>query len=87
MDTVSNAVITVISTHTPLAGRDSVCDQFHYIPTISTHTPLAGRDCGLVFVRGVHVISTHTPLAGRDLYRQPLLTASGNFYSHAPCGT
>ena len=36
--------VTIISTHTPLAGRDgqtieNVCNSF-----ISTHTPLAGRD-------------------------------------------
>ena len=35
-----------ISTHTPLAGRDSEkCNDCDY-DEISTHTPLAGRDGG-----------------------------------------
>ena len=33
-----------ISTHTPLAGRDSGMDSFRRDFSISTHTPLAGRD-------------------------------------------
>ena len=34
-----------ISTHTPLAGRDSIKRKHKSFSTISTHTPLAGRDC------------------------------------------
>ena len=34
----------MISTHTPLAGRDSYVDNVLTMYTISTHTPLAGRD-------------------------------------------
>ena len=34
----------VISTHTPLAGRDGVLKQQYGTFEISTHTPLAGRD-------------------------------------------
>ena len=34
----------VISTHTPLAGRDGLLCQNYHPVTISTHTPLAGRD-------------------------------------------
>ena len=35
----------MISTHTPLAGRDSKRLCGFTISSISTHTPLAGRDC------------------------------------------
>ena len=57
----------VISTHTPLAGRDypqriKTVDNWH----ISTHTPLAGRDGFNSSTGTLNEISTHTPLAGRD---------------------
>ena len=55
-----------ISTHTPLAGRDSPSRSNTRTLTISTHTPLAGRDLRKQFVECVVIISTHTPLAGRD---------------------
>ena len=57
----------LISTHTPLAGRDiwSV-DRIIEPQIISTHTPLAGRDPGRQTPSVVECISTHTPLAGRD---------------------
>ena len=38
------AVTDLISTHTPLAGRDSVIWIVRMYHIISTHTPLAGRD-------------------------------------------
>ena len=56
-----------ISTHAPLAGRDSLLPkQCSGHQQISTHAPLAGRDgyCGL-YVPSKQ-ISTHAPLAGRD---------------------
>ena len=66
---VKDAGHKIISTHTPLAGRDrrDVNRRQKQIE-ISTHTPLAGRDehkqkCSKL----LHSISTHTPLAGRDL--------------------
>ena len=34
----------LISTHTPLAGRDNNGSEIAFSGTISTHTPLAGRD-------------------------------------------
>ena len=34
----------LISTHTPLAGRDWAGNEFLTSKKISTHTPLAGRD-------------------------------------------
>ena len=38
-------IVTRISTHTPLAGRDGYCLSYGFQRGISTHTPLAGRDC------------------------------------------
>ena len=44
-DALLNCVdATLISTHTPLAGRDACVDWLAFTITISTHTPLAGRD-------------------------------------------
>ena len=57
----------MISTHTPLAGRDAaelINEQTG--KGISTHTPLAGRDLDRRVVDAAAIISTHTPLAGRD---------------------
>ena len=39
----------VISTHTPLAGRDKYHTNFDHFYAISTHTPLAGRDMDSLF--------------------------------------
>ena len=61
----SNKLI-IISTHTPLAGRDLGHISCCGLPKISTHTPLAGRDLVIWFFRHLLFISTHTPLAGRD---------------------
>ena len=36
----------IISTHTPLAGRDGADTDGISVQCISTHTPLAGRDAG-----------------------------------------
>ena len=59
--------IAIISTHTPLAGRDKI-EWFDLAGAkISTHTPLAGRDPPSIPINGLLIcISTHTPLAGRD---------------------
>ena len=57
----------MISTHTPLAGRDDTEDYtFNLKRHISTHTPLAGRDGEVETMKSAVQISTHTPLAGRD---------------------
>ena len=55
-----------ISTHTPLAGRDTCQTYRRNADSISTHTPLAGRDDILIEKSNDSEISTHTPLAGRD---------------------
>ena len=58
-----------ISTHTPLAGRDTILDRTENGFQISTHTPLAGRDQVITDFAADLIISTHTPLAGRDTCR------------------
>ena len=75
--------LLVISTHTPLAGRDSVTTACAAAGAISTHTPLAGRDLGArCHMRGSH-ISTHTPLAGRDGYTSRRVS-DGGISTHTP---
>ncbi len=56
----------LISTHTPLARRDSFSLSLSGSEKISTHTPLARRD-HINFTNSMFsLISTHTPLARRD---------------------
>ncbi len=59
----------LISTHTPLAGRDTLVARYVGAEIISTHTPLAGRDWKGEAMITYEYISTHTPLAGRDPHR------------------
>ena len=73
-----------ISTHAPLAGRDSKRNKREVKGIISTHAPLAGRD--QLTKEGVIAavkISTHAPLAGRDTHapRRPL---GVGISTHAP---
>ena len=76
----------MISTHTPLAGRDVPAVTLLADKLISTHTPLAGRDTDR-HLRIQHlVISTHTPLAGRDMLSLNSEKSISDFYSHAPRG-
>ena len=42
-------IFDIISTHTPLAGRDEVVSDYIMDKMISTHTPLAGRDVFWLF--------------------------------------
>ena len=56
----------VISTHAPLAGRDSIASITSSGNSISTHAPLAGRDITNLGKCNEGAISTHAPLAGRD---------------------
>ena len=55
-----------ISTHAPLAGRDSTRSSPRSTSGISTHAPLAGRDAIDAEGKPTAWISTHAPLAGRD---------------------
>ena len=67
MDAKAAADSSLISTHAPLAGRDTNEFGVDSDTIISTHAPLAGRDAaaGLAIIKK-GVISTHAPLAGRD---------------------
>ena len=76
----------MISTHTPLAGRDQNDNEILQYPQISTHTPLAGRDRKFTRFLAVCNISTHTPLAGRDLFLSLCRLFFQYFNSHAPRG-
>ena len=75
-----------ISTHTPLAGRDSADCIDERIQRISTHTPLAGRDrlIALGKTEGLDFYS-HAPCGARPC-SQYARAHSEHFYSHAPCG-
>ena len=76
----------MISTHTPLAGRDNNAVAAYADGEISTHTPLAGRDLprtGVYLYQGYFY--SHAPRGARR--RPPLLDpADADFYSHAPRG-
>ena len=81
-------MLDLISTHTPLAGRDGLTYLlYRCLVWISTHTPLAGRDLFAKAVFREYYISTHTPLAGRDENVTPPCHPVRYFYSHAPRGT
>ena len=56
----------IISTHTPLAGRNTNYNDIPEAIEISTHTPLAGRNIYSAASAWAASISTHTPLAGRN---------------------
>ena len=76
----------IISTHTPLAGRDVNIGAYAVNVWISTHTPLAGRDYYKFHQFHDQYISTHTPLAGRDVNDLVKELSLSDFYSHAPRG-
>ena len=76
----------VISTHTPLAGRDFIAIGISMYREISTHTPLAGRD--LSFRRRLSAYQyfySHAPRGARPPAMQPYILTV-HFYSHAPRG-
>ena len=55
----------MISTHTPLAGRDNVLRVDVQSPPISTHTPLAGRDDSKILqLDGIKKFQLTRPLRG-----------------------
>ena len=81
------AVDGLISTHTPLAGRDPVECSSSDADGISTHAPLAGRDRRARVDDGKpRLISTHAPLAGRDLQCRTIPASGRDFNPRAPCG-
>ena len=79
--------IFIISTHTPLAGRDFYFFVPNRIVWISTHTPLAGRDRETVLGgrHGFTFLLTR-PSRGATKRRAAVWYPDHNFYSHAPRG-
>ena len=76
----------IISTHTPLAGRDDFTTSPVRSIKISTHTPLAGRDDIMLYiVIKFRHFNSHAPRGARqasqDRHCQQL-----HFNSHAPRG-
>ena len=77
----------MISTHTPLAGRDVTFLLFLVVQTFLLTRPLRDVTEDRQHFHRVLRISTHTPLAGRDLSERASTETYHHFYSHAPCGT
>ena len=76
-----------ISTHAPLAGRDSDRGREEQLRMISTHAPLAGRD----EMRRVNEDSLKTfqptrPLRGATSQRITAIIKAADFNPRAPCG-
>ena len=76
----------LISTHTPLAGRDQNGRTVVHHAKISTHTPLAGRDfwCDIWISAAKH-FNSHAPCGARPAQSVSCRRPS-DFNSHAPCG-
>ena len=78
----------MISTHTPLAGRDAYNRGLEkYLRDFYSHAPCGTWRGELSKIVDENGISTHTPLAGRDRLSLYLCILVPDFYSHAPCGT
>ena len=78
---------SVISTHTPHAGRDLNYHQlFSQTIRFLLTRPMRGATIDTVATDTRNEISTHTPHAGRDVIRHIIQRNVENFYSHAPCG-
>ena len=76
----------MISTHTPLAGRDADVVGLPGIHIISTHTPLAGRDqCPILMRTVILYFYSHAPRGARRGCSRASWY-SHYFYSHAPRG-
>ena len=78
----------LISTHTPLAGRDMTENdkKKEFLRFLLTR-PLRDVTHHLLHRLCNIIISTHTPLAGRDQLIFLYFPTTDDFYSHAPCGT
>ena len=75
-----------ISTHTPLAGRDTGIAPVFYTYEFLLTRPSRGATFNEWTEEKPDIISTHTPLAGRDDVGTESYTEKENFYSHAPRG-
>ena len=78
----------IISTHTPLAGRDILAGEVREEMLIFLLTR-PSRDVTHPLQHPINHrhISTHTPLAGRDVINTIKEQPKIDFYSHAPRGT
>ena len=77
----------MISTHAPLAGRDSVCSLFVAMLLVFQPTrPLRGATIDNYCKNPYKLISTHAPLAGRDNTHIAIDKPLINFNPRAPCG-
>ena len=76
-----------ISTHAPLAGRDTMSILLYEDGAdFNPRAPCGARPSAGVRVTRVHNISTHAPLAGRDAVMMPMVVLSLNFNPRAHCG-
>ena len=81
------SVFSVISTHTPHAGRDNSARMGAIVlSTFQLTRPMRGATATLHAALTRAVISTHTPHAGRDASYAPCVGCTVYFNSHAPCG-
>ena len=77
----------IISTHTPLAGRDGrPLFTLTYSVVFLLTRPSRGATCCCMLSSRFIRISTHTPLAGRDHRDHRTCITIHDFYSHAPRG-
>ena len=73
-----------ISTHAPLAGRDSIALRISSIGSISTHAPLAGRDGRtLTALQPDGTFQPTRPLRGATR-RESKWSGAGKISTHAP---
>ena len=80
-------MMSKISTHTSLAGRDSPSGvTFKYLVFLLTR-PSRDVTMNVSDLLYVITISTHTSLAGRDLEPETWEKVLNHFYSHVPRGT
>ena len=78
---------TIISTHAPLAGRDSIPARATMATKISTHAPLAGRDpLKLRIITNDIGFQPTRPLRGATSRASSLVKSSLYFNPRAPCG-
>ena len=87
MKNVSPNHSIIISTHAPLAGRDSrIVILRSYILEFQPTRPLRGATIDNYCKNPYKLISTHAPLAGRDRRLPNKNKTNINFNPRAPCG-
>ena len=82
-----SSLVSDISTHTPLTGRDAVFLMNALGIKFLLTRPLRDVTCHRWRGQNRVGISTHTPLTGRDQTAVEKVTPDLHFYSHAPYGT